>query len=423
MINYQKKTKLIYWIFIFLCLLVSIENIYGKEKNDDVGIFKNIRLNIVPVTTKYQDSILVKIYLFVPLKTFQFVKRNNKFFSGYEAQIAVMNKKGKMIHKNTWSDSIYAQSYIKTIRKTETVTLFTEKIIPVSKHIVMATVFDNNSREFHKISKDLELETSHISYINKPIILIEKPGNWGFAPGFIPSWNYFLYSVKDSVSLFISGLTNSNSCVLEWEILNKIGEEQISGRNKIGVSSNNFHHYIHLPISIFSDLSYTFTVRLVDENKQDKKSVELVVLKPGISSFVTDIEIALDQMKYILTSEERNELKKSNNTKKEQLFKKFWNDRDPSGETLENELMDEYFMRVAYTIKQYSGFRDGWKTDMGMIYILFGPPDEKKRFSDYSNQKSFESWYYFTVNKSFRFVDVNGFGDYQLETPHFLSIP
>ena len=149
----------------------------------------------------------------------------------------------------------------------------------------------------------------------------------------------------------------------------------------------------------------------------------MVVSKPGISSFVTDIDIALDQMKYILTSEERNELKKSNNTKKEQLFKKFWNARDPSGETLENELMDEYYMRVAYTIKQYSGFQDGWKTDMGMIYILFGPPDEKKRFSDYSNQKSFESWYYFTVNKSFRFVDVNGFGDYQLEKPHFLSIP
>ena len=423
MINYQTITKLICWIFTFLFLLVFIENIHGRKKNDDVGNFKNIRLNIVPVTTKSQDSILVKMYLFIPLKTFQFVKKNNEFFSGYEAQIVVMTKTGELIHKNTWSDSIHTQSYIETIRKTETVTLFTEKIIPVNKYVVMATVFDNNSREFHKISQDLELETSRISYINKPILLIEKPGNWGFSPGLIPSWNYFLYSAKDSVSLFISGLSNSNSCVLEWKILNKIGEEQVSGRNKIPVNSNNFHHYIHLPISIFSDLSYTFTVRLVDEKKQDKKSVELVVSKPGISSFVTDIDIALDQMKYILTSEERNELKKSNNAEKEQLFKKFWNVRDPSGETLANELMDEYYMRVAYTIKQYSGFQDGWKTDMGMIYILFGPPDEKKRFSDYSSQKSFESWYYFTINKSFRFVDVNGFGDYQLETPHFLSIP
>ena len=421
--NHQIKTKLICWIFTLLFFLVFIENIHGRKKNDDVSNFKNMRLNIVPVTTKSQDSILVKMYLSIPLKTLQFVKRNNEFFSGYEAQISVMNKKGELIQKNTWSDSIYAQSYIETIRKTETVTFFTEKIIPVNKYVVMATVFDKNSRDFHKISQDLELEISHTSYINKPILLIDKPGNWGFVPGLIPSWNYFLFSGKDSVSLFISGFSHSNNGELEWKILTKIGKEQVTGENKIPVNSKYFHHYIHLPISIFTDLSYTFTVRLKDEKKQDEKSVELVVLKPGISSFVTDIDIALDQMKYILTSEERNELKKSNKIEKEQLFKKFWNDRDPSGETLANELMDEYYIRVGYTIKQYSGFQDGWKTDMGMIYILFGPPDEKKRFSDYSNQKSFESWYYFTINKSFRFVDVNGFGDYQLETPHFLSIP
>ena len=52
-----------------------------------------------------------------------------------------------------------------------------------------------------------------------------------------------------------------------------------------------------------------------------------------------------------------------------------------------------------------------------------GYPDEVKRYSDYSSQKAFENWYYFSINKSFKFVDINGFGDYQLESPHFLSVP
>lgn len=85
MTDHQKKTKLIYGIFIFLFLLVFIGNINGRKKNDDLGNFKNIRLNIVPVTTKWQDSISVKIYLAIPFKTLQFISRNNKFFSGYEA--------------------------------------------------------------------------------------------------------------------------------------------------------------------------------------------------------------------------------------------------------------------------------------------------------------------------------------------------
>ena len=112
MINHQSITKLISGIFTFLCLLVFIDNLHGREKNGYLDNFKNIRLNIVPVTTKWQDSILVKMYLAIPLKTLQFVKRNNEFLSGYEAQIAVMSEKGKLIHKNTWSDSIYIQSYI-----------------------------------------------------------------------------------------------------------------------------------------------------------------------------------------------------------------------------------------------------------------------------------------------------------------------
>ena len=170
MINHQTKTKLTCGIFTFLCLLVFIENIHGRDKNDYLGNFKNIRLNLVPVTTKWQDSILVKIYLDIPLKTLQFVKRNNKFFSGYEAQIAVMNKKGKLLHKNTWADSIHVQNYIETIRKTETITLFTEKMIPVNKYIVMATVFDIESREFHKVSQDLELEILYSQYqIRSPL--------------------------------------------------------------------------------------------------------------------------------------------------------------------------------------------------------------------------------------------------------------
>ena len=423
MIRQQMKTKLTHWIFTFLYLLVFIVNIYGRKKNNDFGNFKKIRVNIVPVTTRWQDSILVKMYLDIPLKTLQFVKGNNEFISGYEAQIAVMNKKGKLLHKNTWADSIHVQNYIETIRKTETITLFTEKMIPVNKYIVMATVFDIESREFHKVSQDLELEISHIPYINKPVTLVDKPGNWGFNPDLIPSWNYFLSPGEDSVSLFISGFSHSDDCELEWKIVNKIGKEQVTRKDKISFNFKYFHHYIHLPISIFSDLSYTFTVKLKDGKKQNEQSVELVVLKPGITSLVTDINEALDQMKYILTSKERTKLKKSKKAEKEQLFKTFWDDRDPSQETLENELMDEYYKRVAFTVVQYSGFQDGWKTDMGMIYILFGPPDEKKRYSDYSNQKAFEIWYYFTVNKSFRFVDANGFGDYQLETPHFMSIP
>jgi GWxTD domain-containing protein len=33
-----------------------------------------------------------------------------------------------------------------------------------------------------------------------------------------------------------------------------------------------------------------------------------------------------------------------------------------------------YYERVEQANKQFSNFKEGWKTDFGMIYILFGPP-------------------------------------------------
>src|SRR5690625_5315948 len=33
-----------------------------------------------------------------------------------------------------------------------------------------------------------------------------------------------------------------------------------------------------------------------------------------------------------------------------------------------------YYERVEQANKQFTSFKEGWKTDLGMIYILFGPP-------------------------------------------------
>lgn len=38
------------------------------------------------------------------------------------------------------------------------------------------------------------------------------------------------------------------------------------------------------------------------------------------------------------------------------------------------DAIEMYYQRVEEANKQFSNFQEGWKTDLGMIYILFGPP-------------------------------------------------
>ena len=38
------------------------------------------------------------------------------------------------------------------------------------------------------------------------------------------------------------------------------------------------------------------------------------------------------------------------------------------------QIIELFYERVEEANKQFSNYKEGWKTDMGMMYILFGPP-------------------------------------------------
>ena len=45
-------------------------------------------------------------------------------------------------------------------------------------------------------------------------------------------------------------------------------------------------------------------------------------------------------------------------------------------------LMRNYFRRVELANRFFTSYKEGWKTDRGMVYIIFGKPDHVFRFSD-----------------------------------------
>ena len=51
-------------------------------------------------------------------------------------------------------------------------------------------------------------------------------------------------------------------------------------------------------------------------------------------------------------------------------------------------IIKKYYSRVQSANKHFASYIDGWKTDRGMIYIVYGPPDVVYRGS------AMESWTY-----------------------------
>ena len=122
-------------------------------------------------------------------------------------------------------------------------------------------------------------------------------------------------------------------------------------------------------------------------------------------------------MKYIAGDKEIRRFKKSDVEGKRAIITQFWNHRDPDPTTLVNEAQVDFNQRLQYVEQQFATPRQsGYKTDMGRIFLIYGPPSEIERFPSSIEAKPYQIWRYFEIEGGveFVFVDKTGFGMMEL---------
>jgi len=84
-----------------------------------------------------------------------------------------------------------------------------------------------------------------------------------------------------------------------------------------------------------------------------------------------------EDVRWIITDEERSAFNQlSNDEERDNFIEAFWQRRDPTPDTEENEFKEEHYRRIAYANEHFAAGIPGWRTDRGRIYIVFGPADE-----------------------------------------------
>ena len=84
-----------------------------------------------------------------------------------------------------------------------------------------------------------------------------------------------------------------------------------------------------------------------------------------------------EDVRWIISDEERAAFKQlSNDEERDQFIEGFWQRRDPTPDTVENEFKEEHYRRIEYANEHFPAGIPGWKADRGRIYIMYGPADE-----------------------------------------------
>jgi GWxTD domain-containing protein len=173
-------------------------------------------------------------------------------------------------------------------------------------------------------------------------------------------------------------------------------------------------HFFKIDLQEFAVGRYVVEMQVSDGIETTLKGVDFRIRIPGLPGTVDDIELAIRQLRYIANTGRLRDMLKAEPRHREDMFRNFWKERDPSPDTEMNELLLEYYGRIATANEMFGSVRDGWETDRGEVLVRFGMPDEIERHPYEIDSKPYEIWYYYDSQKRYIFIDEMGYGEYRL---------
>ena len=395
-------------------ILLSIIYAQGLDRNIDQ--FKTNSF-IRPVA---KDSIEVLSFVEVSSNALQFLKKDNLFEAKYEVNIAILNDNNEKKSSQLFSDTIIVKKFGDTTSKIKKKIITTAFVLPFDNYTVTSSLKDLDVKLSGK--KEQEINLKYLSKstslkIYEPIFLKEGKGSWGFGLNKFPTVANRVISDNNIISLNQYIVLNPGPYNITMSV---ISQKTVQWEDSIDAVSEGdvVSHLANIPIKDIDKRDLTIKVVVTQNDSVSSKSFSFKIKNTMLFDGIDNIDTALAQMSYILTSKEKKELKNLKQSEKEKFFRTVWAKRDPIVKTKVNELMEEYYSRVAFTEENFSrGTSGGWKSDMGMVYILFGKPDDMVRSMNMQGSYNYETWYYFQIGEEFTFIDEYGFGDYRLRTP------
>jgi GWxTD domain-containing protein len=363
----------------------------------------------------------VDLYIEVPLDNLQFKKNNTA--DTYEAFVEY-----KVIVKDSRGDIAFNQVYPETISNTKTEQKSIEGrssstmknfFLPSGRYTMSFTLRDKNN--FNEYSKEFVFGVKDITgdkLIFSDVMLLQDVTESSIGE-------------KEITPLINGNIGEMSKINLFYEIRSRF-EETVSKHYKMLIKNEKesvvFDSTFVLVLkpganTVFQTVSadkLSFgNFRIEIEDGPDPVAGKYFTYRWGnMPVNMKEIDAAINQLMYIASNDEMKKMK-SGKTKEERAkrFVMFWKSKDPSPNTPKNELMMEYYNRIRIANERYSHYVEGWKTDMGMVFIIYGNPNQIDRHPFEENAKPYEIWTYYDMNRQFIFVDETGYGDYRLTTP------
>ena len=415
------KTKVIFIVFGLILARLSfsqVENLNSVGVRTLIPFFYFNALNFKGDDPKFTR---VDLYIQIPYTQLSFVKEGNLFVATYEVTAGVYDSTDRLVTEKIWTEKIILGSYSEAIsRNGSNISSRSFRLVP-GNYRLKIFVQDQESKKNASATTELNVRAFHEPFALSDLLLVTRYSEIDSRKEVIPNITNNIIFNESGFYVFLEFYNHSpdTNFSLNCKITNSKGKSILEFNTPYQLTSSRTPIFLKVEKSDFSIGEYilTITAKSLDSTVKGSYSVSKRVFSRwvGIPRSISNLNKAIEQMIYITNRDRINELLKIEDEQaKYEKFMEFWRAKDPTPGTEENELMDEYYGRVEYANQHFSTYQEGWKTDMGMVFIILGPPNNVERRPFNYDTPAYEIWEYYSLNRRFIFVDYTGFGDYRL---------
>ncbi len=329
-----------------------------------------------------------------------FRERDGKYVADIEIEIRITGIEGTRYYDSYTTSETITSDDDRLIRSPEMVQFRKEMIVPPGQYEISFSVTDSSTgRQTTRTTKTFvpDPDDEIISLTAVQLLGIKPDREW---EGYVPITTYHVSSAKDSLR-FITQVTNIHS-----EVPLTIRSRLIRfDADTSAARPMTFPNYS--PSSLpFKGIDYR-SYEVIDQSRRELDQpgtvmIEFRQLRPQMGNYRFEVRITghdgelyrardfsvkgvnfphirnprelAEPLVYLMGSREYREMMSIDDpVLLKEAVDYFWLSNISSIDRA-RQVISMYYDRVEQANKQFTNFKEGWKTDQGMIYILFGPP-------------------------------------------------
>jgi len=371
------------------------------------------------VTVDSTTRARVRVTISVPYSELNWERDAGAYTAGAGFMVELRPDRGpKRLYGDSWERRIKVVDHATTVSYRNLLMVTREFEVPPANYQVRVAVQDVRAREVSEVSDQFQvrdLSKVPVGFADLELGVVGADG--AFTP--VPSRAFGSESGDLGVRAVVMDRRAGpwpRQYRYHWRVVDESGGNEGDGDSTVTVERSTEPVVLKPAYRELFLGQYTFELELRDGKTQWRTSRTFEVEESG-PPHGRAFEELLEALAYIAPSSEVDAMSNLKPEEQAARWEAFWRRRDPTPETARNEYQIEFFRRLRYADQHFLGFGPGWRSDMGRIYIRYGPPDQVEQRQASATTPGLEIWYYNQPYRRLVFMDREGFGRFTLSNP------